>query len=336
MPIAPFSCVTESYCFSESSGNVTIFSQHVVNHTPCESSRITEEKNFVRETETLVAPTRYAVVAIDEEKGSLRGDRSRLSSGESPFNVAHSKGNQSDSARLIVTQESGYCTQTATQEEVTYLSHNGKQAYRRVPCGPHTPLNIRPSGAKGTLTDAIDELAIEERGTKDKTASEDDSDSSVSLRRSGTEQNMVGTRKQRAGTLSPQQSQAQSNSSHSASPQFFCTDYNMAAPLGSLSAGTHHKDRDTAPVETPPSSKDKQHVAVPQCGRAEEGVASPFAPNHGLARIRSDSDPNPHLVMSVQATADDGVYHPTDLVVTVVQLPKTMARSMTVTLQTPR
>lgn len=348
----------ETNCWLQQILNIATFLKSGCNciTEPLSATIVEEEKSHAKETETLVAPTQYAVVATDEENSSLRGDHSsQLPSEDAHFHVAAVKVDQPRSVRLLPTQETGYCTETATQGEITYLSHDGKQqTYHRVPSQTH--LSVRHSGDKETLTATVGEMAIEEGGTKDKAVSEDDTTTtSVPLARGGTERNIVSARKQRAETLSPQHSQTltpQSNRSNSNSSLFFYTDCNVAAPLGSLTADTQHKDGDTAPGDPSSPSRDKQSVAASQCGRAVDRAVSPVTPagptnqvhgptqNHKLAQVRGDRDVSPdpdlHLVMSVEATGDVGMSHPTDLVVAVVQLPKLMVKSMTVNVQTPR
>lgn len=313
---------------------------------------IAEEENLVRETETLVAPTRYAVVATDEEPTSLRGDRSsQLSSESAHFHVAAGKGNQSRSTCFVITQETGYCTETATQGETPFLSHNGKhQTYQRPPCESKT--GVGHHGATDTLT-------ATDRVPRDNAAPlNDNRTSGLPAARGSTERILANTERQRTGALSPCHSQPltsqSSHSSSNSSPPFY-TDYSVSVPLGPLTGSAQHKDGEAAPGETSCPSSGKPSVSTFQCGRVAGGVITPDAPagrtkyvhsstpDQRLAhapRVGDDSVaslvPDLHLVTSVQATDGADASHLADLVVAVVQLPKSMARSMTVNVQMHR
>ena len=313
---------------------------------------VAEEENLVRETETLVAPTRYAVVATDEEQTSLRGDRSSQLSGESAhFHVAAGKVDQSRSTCFISTQETGYCTETATQGETPFLSHNGKhQTYQRTPCESETGVGHHVANDTLTATDGVPRDNAAPQG--------DNRTSGPPAARGSTERTLASTKRQRAGALSPSQSQPltsqNSHSSSNSSPAFY-TDYSVSVPLGSLTSSAQHKDGEAAPGETSRLSSGKQSAAISQRGRVASGVITPGAPAGQTKRVHSSTPgqslahalrvgddsvaslvPDPHLVTSVQATDGADVSHLADLVVAVVQLPQSMARSMAVNLQMHR
>ena len=254
-------------------------------------SIIAEEVSLVRESETLVASTRYAAVASDEEHTSLRGDHSSQLSGDSAhFHVAAGKVRQSKPTRVVPTetQETGYCTATATQGDVPVLSSNGKLATYRKPWESETHL-----GQHG----AIDTLATTDRVARDEAASVNDN------RTSGLVDEGAGSH--RAGPLFPHQSQSytpQNSSSSSNSTLLFHT----AGVLPDAPSG------ETGKIDS--SKSDRRLAHGPQV--VDDSLTSHL--------------PGPQLVTSVQATDDVDVPHPTDLVVAVARLPRSMTRSMAV------
>lgn len=289
------------------------------------SSIIAEEENLIRETETLVAPTRYAAVTTDEERTTLRGDRSSQLSGDSAyFQVAAGKASQSTPTALIptVTQETGYCTETATQGEIPVLSHNGKhQTYHRMPCESGTHLGRHEAIETLTTTNEV--------GRDNVLPLDDDRTSSLPAVKDSTEGLL--------DSLSPPQPQAhvsQNSSVSSNSTRFFHTGYDA-----SLTDSGQHKAGETAPAEPSCLSLGKQSAATSQLDSGVLPGALAGQTRH-IHSSTSDQElahdiiasrvPHPHLATSVQATDDVDVSHLTDLVVTVAQLPKSMARSMTV------
>ena len=284
--------LTSRSCSGECQNNCA-FLRSDWNHTVTKllSSRriIAEEVSLVRETETLVAPTRYAAVASEEEHTSLRGDNSNQLSGDSAhFHVAAGKVRRSKPTRVVPTetQETGYCTATATQCEIPVLGNDGKIATYRKPCESETRL-----GQHG----AIDTLTTTDRVARDEAASVDGN------RTSGLADE--GASSHRAGSLFPHQSQ-----SHT--------------PQNSSSSS---------------NSTLLSHTVLPDAPGGEIGKIDSSRSDGRLAhgpRVVEDSLtsrlPGLQLVTSVQATDDVDVPHPTDLVVAVARLPRSIARSMAV------
>lgn len=308
------SCLSKYYCCAGHNGSTH---RSGWDHTreSLSSSIIAEEENLIRETETLVAPTRYAAVATDEERTTLRGDHSSQLSGDSAhFQVAAGKVRQSTPTALVptVTQETGYCTETATQGEIPVLSHNGKhQTYHKMPCESGTHLGRH---------EAIETLSTTDKVGKDNVLPlDDDRTSSLPAVKDSTEGLL--------DSMSPPQPQAhvsQNSSVSSNSTRFFHTGYDA-----SLTDSGQHKAGETAPAEPSCLSLGKQSAATSQFDSGVSPGALAGQTRH-IHSSTSDRVPHPHLATSVQATDDVDVSHLADLVVTVAQLPKSMARSMTV------
>lgn len=329
----------DSYCSGQNSSTSSLTS--VCNHTTevlSSRSIIAEEVSLFRDTETLVAPTRYAAVASEEEHTSLRGDHSSQLSGDSAhFRVAAGKVRQSKPTRVVhtETQETGYCTATATQGEIPVLGYDGKIATYRKPCESETHLGQH--GAIGTLT-TTDRVARDEAAPMD-----DNKTSGVTAE---------GTGSHKAGHLFSNQSQSltpQHSSSSSNSTLLFHTD--APVPLDCLGDSAPGKAGVTPPGDSSFLSHEKQErgAATSHFDRAVGGVVLPDAPGGGTESINSSTQdwrlargpqvvddslvsrvPGPQLVTSVQATDDVDMPHPTDLVVAVAKLPRSMARSMAV------
>ena len=254
-------------------------------------SIIAEEVSLVRDTETLVASTHYAAVASEEEHTSLRGDHSSQLSGDSAhFHVAAGKVHQSKSTYLVPTET----------QETGYCTATTTQGEIPVLSSNGKLATYRKPWESETHLGqhgAIDTHTTTDRMARGEAASVNDNRSSGLV--------AEGAGSHRAGPLFPHQSQShtpQNSSSSSNSTLLFHT----AGVLPDAPGG------ETGKIDS--STFDRRLAHGPRV--VDDSLTSHL--------------PGPQLVTSVQATDDVDVPHPTDLVVAVARLPRSMARSMAV------